>query len=289
VDPKGPAQTDFVRLLSGAQGTLGIVTWASVKCTLLPDVHKVFFVTADALEPLLGLSGRLQRLRLGEEVFLANGPLLARLLGTGAHPADIAAELPPWTLVVGVAGRAHFPQEKADVQEKDISEVASAAGLGLLSALPGVSNTQIEEALTGLSGEPYWKLTPKGDCADVFFHATLDDAASLVAAATTTAEALGYPKADVGIYVQPQHQGVAHHCELSFPFDPNDAHEIARARAVHTKVSERLIGQGAYFSRPYGTWADLVYDRDAQSTMLLRTVKRIFDPNGVLNPGKLCF
>ena len=40
VDPKGPAQTDFYRLLTGAQGTLGIVTWASVKCELLADPKK---------------------------------------------------------------------------------------------------------------------------------------------------------------------------------------------------------------------------------------------------------
>ncbi len=35
-EAKGPAQTDFYRLLTGAQGTMGIVTWASVKCELLP-------------------------------------------------------------------------------------------------------------------------------------------------------------------------------------------------------------------------------------------------------------
>ena len=33
-DPKGPAQTDFFRLLTGAQGAMGIVTWAAVKCEL---------------------------------------------------------------------------------------------------------------------------------------------------------------------------------------------------------------------------------------------------------------
>ena len=37
MDPKGPLQTDFYRLLTGAQGTFGIVTWASVKCELLAD------------------------------------------------------------------------------------------------------------------------------------------------------------------------------------------------------------------------------------------------------------
>ena len=38
-----------------------------------------------------------------------------------------------------------------------------------------------------------------------------------------------------------------------------------------------------------GIWADMAYNRDAQTTILLKKVKGLFDPNNVLNPGKLCF
>jgi FAD/FMN-containing dehydrogenase len=103
------------------------------------------------------------------------------------------------------------------------------------------------------------------------------------------AEAHKYPAADVGIYLQPQHQGVAYHCEFSLPYDPSDARETAKVKALFSAASEQLIAEGAYFSRPYGEWADPVYNRDAQSTTALRTVKKILDPNNVLNPSKLCF
>ena len=43
---------------------MGIVAWASVKCDLMPDVHKVFFIAAEKLEALIEFSQRLQRLRL---------------------------------------------------------------------------------------------------------------------------------------------------------------------------------------------------------------------------------
>jgi glycolate oxidase len=60
-------------------------------------------------------------------------------------------------------------------------------------------------------------------------------------------------------------------------------------RALHSREPEADIGDGAYFSRPYGEWADPVYNRDAAGCDALRTVKKIVDPNNVLNPSKLCF
>ena len=45
----------------------------------------------------------------------------------------------------------------------------------------------------------------------------------------------------------------------------------------------------AYFSRPYGIWADMVYNSDARTTTVTQKIKQIFDPNNVMNPGKLCF
>ena len=99
----------------------------------------------------------------------------------------------------------------------------------------------------------------------------------------------GYPASGIGVYVQPQHQGVSQHVEFSFPFDPASRSEVETVKAVYSAVSQTLIEQGAYFSRPYGLWADLVYSRDATASRVLRTVKQIVDPKQVLNPGKLCF
>jgi FAD/FMN-containing dehydrogenase len=46
---------------------------------------------------------------------------------------------------------------------------------------------------------------------------------------------------------------------------------------------------GAFFSRPYSPWADMVYGRLTESVAALRKLKGVFDPNNILNPGKLCF
>ena len=139
------------------------------------------------------------------------------------------------------------------------------------------------------SPEPYWKLAYKGACQDVLFMATLDKVPEFVNAVVATANELQYPVSDIGIYLQPQHQGTSCHCEFNLPYNSGDKIEINRVRQLLETCSEALIRQGAYFSRPYGVWADMVYNRDAANKEMIRTIKKIFDPNNILNPGKLCF
>ena len=74
------------------------------------------------------------------------------------------------------------------------------------------------------------------------------------------------PASDIGIYIQPQHQGVSQHVEFNFPFDPGDSREAEKVKQLFAEASQALIAQGAYFSRPYGPWAEMVYSRDADAT-----------------------
>ena len=296
VDPKGPLQTDYYRLLTGAQGSFGIVTWASVKCELLADPKRLLFVTDDTLDDLVDLTYRLARLRVADELFIVNGAYLAALVGADA--VDVAAlrdSLPAWTLVMGVGGRALFPEERMAVAEKDIAEAVAAHGK-FLSAIPGLATSRVAAAVYGLydagaaaDGAAHWKLRSKGAVRDIFFLTPLDKASGYLATMLDAAAAHKYPAADVGVYLQPQHQGVAYHMEFSLPFATDDKREAGNVRALFTAASTQLINDGAYFSRPYGEWADPVYNRDAAGRDALRTVKKILDPNNVLNPSKLCF
>ena len=64
-----------------------------------------------------------------------------------------------------------------------------------------------------------------------------------------------------GIYIQPVHQGVGRHCESILPFDQANFAEVQKTQELFRKASHRLFGQGAYFSRPYGIWANMVSTR----------------------------
>jgi FAD/FMN-containing dehydrogenase len=286
----GPGQVDYYRLVSGAQGSMGIVTWASVKCELLPKVHKFFFIPADDLTRLIECAYQLLRVRLGDEFLVLDSTNLASILSMDADEIQAAKDkLPPWAIIMGIAGRGLFPEEKVDFQEKDTRDIVQQLGLELLPAVSGITGEQIMSALLNPSPEPYWKLTYKGACQDIFFMSTLDKVPGFVDTVLAAANALGYPASDIGLYLQPQHQGTSCHCEFSLPYDSGDKIETDCVKELLETGSEALIRQGAYFSRPYGIWADMVYNRDARNREMIRTIKGIFDPNNILNPGKLCY
>ena len=93
-------------------------------------------------------------------------------------------------------------------------------------------------------------------------------------------------KADIGVYIQPLVQNRMVHVEFMVPYNPADASEVGEMRSVEAKASRALNEAHAFFNRPYGTAEKIVFENNPTNTRLLKTVKGIFDPNRILNPGK---
>ena len=271
VNQQGPLSTDLMRLLTGAQGTMGIVVWASIKCQLLPVVKKRFTVSAQRLQELIEFCRKVERLRLGDEVVMLNRARLAGMMGVPAR------DLAEWSVLLGAAGAALYPEEKLNLQEEELRSLATEYGLELNGA-----SSNVAALLDGWAGQSVSHY-------DVFFLSTLDGAPGFVKSVLGLASQLGYAPDRIGVYIQPQHQGVSQHVEFTIPYNPADARDVDLARRLFTAASEMLIAQGAYFSRPYGPWADLVYSRDATATRVLRTVKQIVDPHQRHKPWEALF
>jgi FAD/FMN-containing dehydrogenase len=103
------------------------------------------------------------------------------------------------------------------------------------------------------------------------------------------AQDTGFPTTMIGTYIQPIQQGRACHVEFDLAFDPDDEAEVTRTKRTLEQASRALMHKGAFFSRPYGMWSNMIGGQNAESVMAMRKVKRIFDPNSVMNPGKLWF
>jgi FAD/FMN-containing dehydrogenase len=261
-----------------------------MRCELLPSLEEPFVVGSAGLNPLLDLTSWLIRLRIVNECFILNSTDVASIFSR--HPEEFKAlkdTLPAWILFYSVAGYEYLPEERVSSYIKDITDLTQRLGLQALKAVGGVSANEILKAVKKPSAEPYWKLRSKGASQDIFFLTINDRLGDQIAAMEDLADKAGYPTYLMGTYVQPVVQGTSCHCEFSFFYDPGNAAECSRIKDLSIAAVNTLIAKGAFFSRPYGESAGLVLNRDAASLAVLNKFKRIFDPNNIMNPGKLCF
>lgn len=283
-------QMNINRILQGAQGTLGVVTWSTVKCELKPQMQKPFLAGSEHLEPLLALACQLVRLRLGDEIFLLNNQNLALLMGVDRAQGERLREaLPTWILFFCLSGLEFLPEERVAYQERDVREIAKNLGIPLHETLSDISAKQVLARACNPSPEPYWKLRFAGGCQDIPFITPLEKVTELVEVMLDQAVAGGFSPSTMGVYVQPVCQGHGQHCEFSLFYDPDDSKQRQKVKAVYLAAGRALMDRAAFFSRPYDLLADTVYNRDASTRDALRKLKNIFDPNHILNPGKLCF
>jgi len=270
---------------------MGIVTWATIKCEASPTVQKAFLAGADSAAAFHDFMYAVLKRRLGDHLFILNRANLAAILQI--HPEEIRkirATLPEWILVLSISGHGNLPKDEIEYVEGDILDIAHAAHLPLGQKLGRVSSEDVLKVLDKCSPEPYWKLRLKGGCQEIFFLTSLDKTARYVVLFSKEVKAHGFGTDEVGVYIQPLVQGSSVHCGFDLFYNPEDADECSRARALYSRGSERLLEAGAFFSRPHGTFAREVYAKSPTATLLaFKAVKAIFDPRDVMNPGTLCF
>ena len=290
MNPFGHSHVDFHRLITGAQGTIGIVTWATLKCCYLSRLSRALLVPSDKLETLIDLVYQPLKFRLGGKLLILNGLNLAGLLGRNPREIrELKKALPPWVLFISFEGYGVLPEEKVAYEEADFRAMAESCGLKPQSTISGVKAQDLAELLAHPSPEPYWKTRFEGDFQDIFFLATLDKTPVFTTAMTDLALRHGFPVGNLGVYIQPIVQGTSCHCEFNLYYNPTAAPETDSVKKLIRAGSEAIAEGGGFFSRPYAAWKDTAYRNAAGTADMQRKIKEIFDPNGILNPGKLCF
>ena len=287
----GPIQADFGRLIQGAQGTMGIVTWVSIRCEQLPVLEEPFFIESHDLEKLLEFCHQGINSRLIDDCYILNRRNISNINGKVSpfSHEDGNPSHQEWILYYMISGPKYFPEEKLQYQLEEASKLTKSLGLKPVKSLGDASAYDFSKWLYSFSEDTNWKLGPRGSCYDIFFLSTCDNLSILNSVMKDAAEKAGYPVSEMGVYIQPLVQGVCYHCEYNLFFNPDDDKESNMVRELSTAALPALADAGAFFSRPYGPWADFAYNRDAQTTINLRKIKSIFDPNNIMNPGKLCF
>ncbi|MGD9142551.1 MAG: FAD-binding oxidoreductase [Dehalococcoidia bacterium] len=287
----GPSSSSWYRIIQGSQGTMGIVTWGSVRCEIIPKAEEPFLVGSSQLDKLLDMAHWLVRLRMINECFILNSTNLASIMAK-KWPHDyrkIKGSLPTWVLFFNIVGYDYFPEKRVSGQTQDMIDLAQRVGVAPVQAIGSISASELLLAIQHPSGEPYWKLRQKGACHDIFFVTIYDKLPGLLDTMYDAADEAGYAVSDMGVYLQPIVQGVNCHCEFNLFYDPANLKESDCVRELATSTVKKLMAKGAFFSRPYGESTDMIMNYDAATVAALRKIKSITDPLNVMNPGKLCF
>ncbi len=227
--------------------------------------------------------------RFSDELFILNAAQLASLVGSGADEIEaLKMTLPAWAVLVGVGGRDLLPQERCDQQEADIGDIAQQNGLLMVPAVGGLSAEKAMNKAKSPCEGVYWKERLRGAFQDIFFTTTLDRTKEFVNKMNELVLEEGCALSGKGVYIQPLHMGTAYHVEFTIPYNPESKAETDKAKNLYKKASIEFGAMNAFYSRPYGICAQIQMNKDAMSKKTLDKLKGIFDPNGILNPGKLC-
>ena len=295
-NPSGPG-LDFYRLLQGAQGTMGVVTWANLKIEYIPKMDKILFAPVPDLNHAIEFLYRVLRFNIVQECLLLSKVNLAAIVARDL-PQDfekLRASLPPWTLILVISGMQRRPEEQLHYVEEAIYKVVKDEfpKISLADSLPGLSESG--KKLLPLLRSPwlgeatYWKNRYKGACQSLFFITKPVLAPKFISKIEEIAAKHGYPISDIGGYLQPIEHNRACHLEFNFFYDPANHKEVEKVKKLYRDAAPVLLDEGALFTRPYGELAKLVYKRAAGYTAALKRVKKVFDPKNIMNPGNLCF
>jgi FAD/FMN-containing dehydrogenase len=284
----GPSQTDFHRVLQGAQGTMGILTWITMRTELIPALQKTMLVGSERLEDLLPFVYAVQRGLLGEQTFILDRTAAAMLMANDESDKfeSIRATLPAYLCMQNIAGFERLPKERLNYHFAEISVFAREFNLRLEEKSGSIAAIELFNKATQSCGEIDWRDRLRGNSLSIFFLSTLDRMPALRKVMLETALEYDIREPEIGNYIQPIVQNHACQSEFILPFNPSNEVEIERMKQVERQAVIRLMKAGAFFSRPYGSAAELVWSQNPANYQLVKAVKGLFDPKQVLQRGK---
>jgi D-lactate dehydrogenase (cytochrome) len=276
---KQSAGYDLTHLLIGSEGTLGLITEVTLKLAPLPEHFSAVTVSFPSTEAA------------AEAVF--------GIMGSGLNPA--ALELLDTATIAAINQADNFDLPVAPtlfIEFHGVSEATLEVELALVESLCAENGSQTFAAGIGREarnrlwearhqlGELLFRLHPGQSFLIIDVAVPISQYPALVASAT---EALGQLEGVSGYIFG--HAGDGNmHSMISFPAD--DAAAFTRVQAgFNDYVVNKAISLGGTCTGEHGVGIGkqkyMVYEHGEVAIGVMRQLKATFDPNGILNPGKI--
>lgn len=273
---KGVVGYDLTRLLLGSEGTLAIITEATLKLTPLPEAKKtlraIYNTVADAAKAVSAIMAQ-PVIPCALEFIDGNAINMIRDYTETDLPEKAGA-----MLMIEVDGQSEGLQYAAE-------KVAAAAhNAGLLDIRLAQSEAEVAalwKTRKALS-PALRKVAPKKINEDVVVPVT--EMPALIAGLDELSQKYQLPIVNFG------HAGNGN-IHVNLLLDPDDPEQSKKAHACLDEIFSLVLSLNGTLSGEHGVGIEKrdFVDRelDANSIELMRAIKRQFDPHGILNPDKM--
>jgi len=264
------------RLLIGAEGTLGIVTRVALELVPARSPVATAMVALTSLTQAVALARHLRTPALVALEIMSGNHALAVVRSLGLiELAPLAAH--PWLVLVEVEATS---DEQAESLLVDLLGSASEQEL-LTDALLAQSETQRHAMWRVREDWAVDRERPGGLWYDI--SVPLSAMADYVARVIARVEALG---ASLEVFVIGHLADGNLHVTVNAPYPVSERYE-----AIAPLVTDELTALGGSFSAEHGIGvekqATLLRLVSPAKLALMRSVKRAYDPHGIMNPGKV--
>lgn len=271
---------DFRNLFIGAEGTLGFVVEATIKLERKPNNLTVLVLGTPDFESIMPVLHAFQsKLDLTAFEFFSD-KCLEKILARGDIPAPFESRYPFYALIEFEAITEHMKDEAMSVFEHCLDEGWVVDGVISQSQQQLQNLWRLREDIS----ETIAPFTPyKND-----LSVTVSKVPNFLADIDAIVKA-DYPDFDVLWY---GHIGDGNlHLNILKPADMDKEDFFAKCAVVNTKVFEVVEKYNGSVSAEHGVGLVkrdyLEYSRSTAEIDYMRAVKAVFDPNNIMNPGKI--
>ncbi|MEM0027435.1 MAG: FAD-binding oxidoreductase [Ignisphaera sp.] len=271
-----------------SQGTLGIVTQGWVKLKPIGESVEALFVAVNDEKDLHKIVREIMWLRYPRDMVIFNNVDAALFFaeespGYEKKALDLMSKLPRWLIAFSLRGR----RDGIEVMLADLTEKLGKHGLRLLDELPDIPKAK-ERFLQEVSYPSGWIKYSKFRGARTLlpFICSLKDIPAMYKALEALCKKYGFPMEQLGVTIVPTDRIGVVACNVVFNRSLEGV-EVARVKELYYETAEELLKLGAFYSRPYGVLAKLMYSRSQVYYEVLMKIKRTLDPNNIMNPTKL--
>jgi D-lactate dehydrogenase (cytochrome) len=273
---KSAAGYDLTRLLIGSEGTLGIITEIRLRLFAIPEAISAAVATFPSVQAAV----ETVMLTIQSGIPVARIELLDELQMKACIAHSKLDELAPAPTLFF-----EFHGSEAGVREQ-AAAVEAIAGEHGGANFRWSANTEERNRLWRARHDAYYAalaLKPgcRGWATDVCVP--ISKLASCIVETQADVAASGLLAPLVG------HVGDGNF-HLLFLLDPDDADELARAKAANARLIDRAIAVGGTCTGEHGVGFGKIASLErehASGIEVMRSIKRVLDPNNILNPGKV--